>query len=628
MITQMRKLTFLVTNKEYENFIEDIRKLGVVHVDLLQAGATSAEFENAKALDARFDNAFKTLDFAAESYKTDKDYKMIDVDTKSQNLNSMALGILDKIDSLTADETKIKHTIDAVEKDIAKLEPWGEFDKERFNDLRDNGYQVNCWACPSKFFKAEWRDDFYATPVNEVDKKIFFLTFSQQKPDITAEYIDLPDKKLSVLINEKKSLDKQLEDVHEDLLKVNGECRESLKAAKVLNENEISLSKVHLSAESVADDYLKLMVGWVPLEKEEPVLKYLEENKIFFEEEQPKEEDNVPVEIKNDKYSSLFEPILKMYSLPSYRDLDVTPFFAPFFMLFFGLCLGDAGYGLIVLAASIFLFCKSSEKVKPYAKLGIYLGATTVVCGLLTGTFFGIDLSQQSWAFLAPVKKLFITDKNFTLFGYSPMMVISVIIGLIQVLLGMVLAGMKAAKLHGWKYAIGKISWVVAIITAIVAFGLPACGVNFPQVVTYVLYGIIALALIGIFFVNSPGKNIFMNFGTGLWDTYGMATGLLGDLLSYIRLFALGLTGGVLGSVFNQLAFDMTSSMSWAIRWLPMLIILLFGHGINFALCMISSFVHPMRLTFVEFFKNADFEGGGKAYEPFKIKKYQQQAES
>ena len=182
MITQMRKLTFLVTNKEYENFIEDIRKLGAVHVDLLQAGATSAEFENAKALDARFDNAFKTLDFAAESYKTDKDYKMIDVDTKSQNLNSMALGILDKIDSLTADETKIKHAIDAVEKDIAKLEPWGEFDKERFNDLRDNGYQVNCWACPSKFFKAEWRDDFYATPVNEVDKKIFFLTFSLLYP--------------------------------------------------------------------------------------------------------------------------------------------------------------------------------------------------------------------------------------------------------------------------------------------------------------------------------------------------------------------------------------------------------------------------------------------------------------
>jgi V/A-type H+-transporting ATPase subunit I len=101
-----------------------------------------------------------------------------------------------------------------------------------------------------------------------------------------------------------------------------------------------------------------------------------------------------------------------------------------------------------------------------------------------------------------------------------------------------------------------------------------------------------------------------------------MSTGLLGDLLSYIRLFALGLTGGVLGSVFNSLATDMTESMPAYIRWLPMILILLFGHGINFALCIISSFVHPMRLTFVEYFKNAEFEGGGKEYTPFKMKKY------
>jgi V/A-type H+-transporting ATPase subunit I len=78
----------------------------------------------------------------------------------------------------------------------------------------------------------------------------------------------------------------------------------------------------------------------------------------------------------------------------------------------------------------------------------------------------------------------------------------------------------------------------------------------------------------------------------------------------------------VLGSVFNSLAIDMTDSLPWTLRWLPMLIILLLGHGINFALCMISSFVHPMRLTFVEFFKNANFEGGGKAYEPFEVKTY------
>ena len=98
-----------------------------------------------------------------------------------------------------------------------------------------------------------------------------------------------------------------------------------------------------------------------------------------------------------------------------------------------------------------------------------------------------------------------------------------------------------------------------------------------------------------------------------------MSTGLLGDLLSYIRLFALGLTGGVLGSVFNQLAMEMSPDVP-VVHELVMLIILLFGHGINFGLCMISSFVHPMRLTFVEYFKNADFEGNGKEYQPFQVK--------
>lgn len=308
-----------------------------------------------------------------------------------------------------------------------------------------------------------------------------------------------------------------------------------------------------------------------------------------------------------------------MYSLPRYSDLDITPFLAPFFMLFFGLCMGDAGYGLLILVASIIAKGKLKPDMKPFANLGMILGGMTIVCGALTGSFFGIDLTQQDWAFLSGVKPYFISENNFKLFGYSPMMVIAVIIGLIQVLFGMVLAGIKAAKLYGWKYGIGKFSWVVALLAAIACFGLPLCGVALPSAITYILYGIMGISVIGIFFLNSPDKNIFMNFGTGLWNTYGMATGLLGDLLSYIRLFALGLTGGVLGGVFNELATTMTSSMDWWIRWLPMMIILLLGHGINFALCMISSFVHPMRLTFVEFFKNAEFEGGGKAYNPFRI---------
>ena len=215
-------------------------------------------------------------------------------------------------------------------------------------------------------------------------------------------------------------------------------------------------------------------------------------------------------------------------------------------------------------------------------------------------------------------------------FGYSPMMVISVIIGLIQVLLGMTLAGCKAVKNYGFIYGVGKFSWVVALVSATVLFGFPLFGAEWSKPVQYVLYVLIAISALGIFFLNNPnaykkdsalGKalGVGSNFGAGIWATYGMSTGLLGDLLSYIRLFALGLTGGVLGSVFNQLAMEMSPDIP-VVHELVMLIILLFGHGINFGLCMISSFVHPMRLTFVEYFKNAEFEGNGKEYQPFKMK--------
>ena len=120
-----------------------------------------------------------------------------------------------------------------------------------------------------------------------------------------------------------------------------------------------------------------------------------------------------------------------------------------------------------------------------------------------------------------------------------------------------------------------------------------------------------------IFLFNNLKRNIFINIGAGLWDTYNTATGLLGDTLSYIRLFALGISSAVLGLVFNDLAVNMSGDIP-VVKQLVMLIILLFGHSVNLFMAGLGSFVHPMRLTFVEFYKNAGFEGGGKKYQPFR----------
>ncbi len=613
MIEKMKKLTFLVTNTEYDSFIQNLRELGVVHVEQLQEGATSPELQSALDLEQRYRSA---LDYVAKA-EAQEGVTVAPAPTTDPAL------LLANVESLREEEAGLVHQVSELDKVIKELTPWGDFDPASLKALEEaTGYTARFWRCTTKQFDPAWD----AIVVNEADKRTYFITFNAgERPDIPAEQLTLPAQRLQLTLQQKQEAESKLAVCRTTLSTINATERNVLEEGMRRSQSDISLRKVQLSNQSMADGYLKLMLGWVRADRTDALVKYLQDNHIFYEMENPAFEDDVPVEITEDSFSRLFVPILKMYSLPNYHEIDPTAFFAPFFMLFFGLCLGDGGYGLLVMLAGLAIVLKGGESVKDYGKLALWLGGSTVVCGLAMGTFFGIDLSQQDWAFLAPVKKYFISDNGIgPIFGYSPMMVISIIIGLIQVLLGMVLKAAKAWMSYGVGYAIGTLSWVVALLFAVLLFGLPYCGVVLPKAVQILFSVLIGIACIGIFLYNNPAayKNPItgplLNLGSGVYSVYSMATGLLGDLLSYIRLFALGLTGGVLGGVFNSLALDMTSSMPWYLRWLPMVIILLFGHGITFALSLISAFVHPMRLIFVEFFKNANFSGGGKAYQPFK----------
>lgn len=623
MIQKMKKLTFLVTNGEYDKFIDSIRQLGVIHVEQLQQGATSEEFQNGINLAQRLKNALSVLDYAKDSYTPRNEYAEAEANA------SKGLQKLEEVERLAEKENALRHEVDSVEKDIQKLDVWGEIDWQSVERLAKTGTKMYFFSTPGKLYKAEWADLYYATHIAEANKKIYFVAFASETPDITAELMELPKVSLAALKQQKRELKQQIEDVHEQLLAVNGEYRASILAAQLSNENDIQLSRVHLSSESVAGDAVKLMIGWTLEERVNEVTEFLDREHIYYEVEDPAFDDDVPIKIVNNRFATLFEPILRMYSLPNYHDIDPLPLFAPFFMLFFGLCMGDLGYGLLITAISlVIMFAKPS--LKAYGQLGALLGGMTCVCGFVTGTFFGIDLATVDWEWIKPMQPYFLNDSmKDSFFGYSPMMVISVIIGLVQVLIGMFMAGCKAVKNYGFIYGVGKFSWVLALLSAVALFGLPMFGAVLPLAVQYVLYALIAISAFGIYFLNNPAAyakegslkkmlGVGLNLGSGLWATYGMSTGLLGDLLSYIRLFALGLTGGVLGSVFNSLAIDMSPQIP-VVHEVVMLLILLLGHSINFGLCMISSFVHPMRLTFVEYFKNADFSGNGKEYKPFKI---------
>ena len=399
MIEKMKKLTFLVTQKEYDAFIDGLREQGVVHVQQLKQGQTSPALQKALDERTRYQQALDYLDISLSAWEKE-------VANASNPLNNWQNGptgaLLDYVEKLKAEEVNIRHTIDEAEKNIQKLEPWGNFDWESIKKLQqETGMQVYFYACAAKSFQKDWAEKYFATTIDEYRKRTYFLAFSDEEPDIKAERLELPGGSLEGYRQELAEAKKALQANHDTTCQVARQYREALATGLKQAQSEIQLRQVELSDESIAEGAVRLMVGWTLEEKADGLAKWLDEKKVYYELEDPAYEDDVPVKIKNDGYTSLFEPILRMYSLPNYHDIDPSLFFAPFFMLFFGLCLGDGGYGLIVLLGGIYLALKGNEETKKYGQLGIWLGLATLVCGLLTGTVFGIDLTQQDWAFLA-----------------------------------------------------------------------------------------------------------------------------------------------------------------------------------------------------------------------------------
>lgn len=603
MITKMKKLTFLVYHKEYDAFLNNLRDLGVVHIAEKQQGmADNSALQEKIRLSARLSATIKLLQNIKTEEKVTDDSETVSA--------SRGMQILDEVDELLNHKSSLQQQILAYEKELAVLEPWGDFSPESIAKLRDSGYDIGFYISTEANFNEDWIEAYNAMVINRVASKVYFITFTKtnQEIDLDVERIKLPDRSYSqtqeLILNNKEELLRQEETLHNIARK---DIPSLLAARKELN-GEIEFDQVVLNTEPAAGEKLMLLQGWLPASEEDPIVAYLNSQSVYYDIKKPAPEDNVPIQLNNKGLFAWFEPICKLYMLPKYNELDLTPFFAPFFMLFFGLCLGDSGYGLfLLLGVSLYrLLAKNiGQTMKPILSLVQLLAASTFFCGMLTGTFFGANFYDLDWPFIQRMKQAIAMDNN-------DMFQLSLLLGVIQILFGMILKAVNQAIQFGFKYAVGTIGWIILLVSVGLAAVLPAV---FPMGGTAHLV-ILAIAGAMILFYNSPDKNIFINFGLGLWDSYNMVTGLLGDILSYVRLFALGLSGGILASVFNSLAVGMSPDNVIA-GPIVMVLIFVIGHSINIFMNVLGAMVHPMRLTFVEFFKNSGYEGGGKEYKPF-----------
>lgn len=600
MIAKMKKLTFLVYHKEYESFLVSLRELGLVHITTRAQGvAENAELQNSIRLTGRYAAAAKYLQ-----------QLMVPAQPHEGNAQKGAEA-LENVERIQYELQQLGQRMQALEKEISALEPWGDFDPKSVERLRDAGYQIDFYLCSEKQFMQEWVDLYNATIIGREGSKLYFVTVTPvgEEVELDVEAVKLPGSSLSALKQRHQEMLKQQEDFQQQLKQLAATVLPDLQAAQHEVQTQIEFSKVILSSDAVAGNKLMLLEGWAPVKCIDQIREFLSTQEAYYEVTDPTPEDNVPICLENNRFFRLFEPIMRLYMLPKYNELDLTPFFAPFFMLFFGLCLGDSGYGLfMVLAVTLYrMFAKKIESsMKSILTLVQLLGLSTMVCGLLTGTCFGFNLYDIQLPFFQTLKETISLD-NQQMFN------LSLILGGVQIIFGMILKSVNQTIQLGFKYAVSTIGWLIILVSTAFAFAAPSV---LPMGGTVHLVFLVIGALMAYFY-NSPDKNIFVNFGLGLWDTYNMATGLLGDVLSYVRLFALGLSGGILASVFNSLAAGMSPDNVIA-GPIVMVLIFLIGHSINIFMNVLGAMVHPMRLTFVEFFKNSGYEGGGKEYKPFR----------
>ena len=601
MITPMTKLTMLIYHRDYKQFLIDLREHGVVHVhakkETLQDDVMKAKMTEMKHIS----NTIKLLEKVNKSTSQQVN--------KLMDLNNAEL--IAFIDDKFAEIDSIQQQIASLQKDDNVYNVWGNFPEDKIKQIQNN-WDLRFFSVPQNKYDATWEQEFNAFVINEISGFKYFTTLTSKDKDVNieAEKYHFPSLSKSEIKAQIDDLKNKLSETKQYLSEIAEDAIAKLNEYKTAVQNDTEFYKVSEAASTLADDKIMMLEGWVPAEIEANTTSWLSEKEVYFEATEPeKNVDNPPIKLKNRRFAKLFEMIGNMYSIPTYWELDMTPFFAPFFVMFFGFCMGDLGYGALICVITLALIL--SKKLKDMNNilwLGFFLGFGTIIMGTISGTFFGVPLLD--------VEGIPVLDKLKSIMfqpdGIYSAFYVSLIIGVFQILFGMCLKIINMTKLYGFGAAVSTIGWVIMLLGGIVSFLIDGIGIPF--------YACLIVGAVLVYLLNGPINSFaapFKNIGSGLWDTYNMATGLLGDVLSYIRLFALGLSGSILGLVFNDLAMNMKPDIP-VVGTIVMVLILVFGHTMNIALSALSAFVHPMRLTFVEFYKNSGFVGGAKEYTPFK----------
>lgn len=568
MIEKMTKYSFVLLSADKEEFLSGLQDLGLVDI-------TRSE----KPVD---DNTAEML---------------ADIEAQRKLISEIEAGS----DSTLAG---MKENLKNLQKSADAVRVWGDWDRKA---LAETGLALHFYSVPAKKFESGWEQD-YAIQTVEDDGKTCWFVIVGDNAGFPLKELPEPSQELGALEEE---IRKQEEDIAAYAASLEARKAEIPALQKDLAEKQAGLSRALASAagESAAENLLSVFEGFAPAGCDAALEKDFDAMNLVWFKDAAVLEDNPPIEFRNNKFVKMFEVLTDMYGRPAYNGFDPTPYIAVFFMLFFAFCMGDAGYGLILIALGLGL----KKTLGDLSPLVVTLGVATTVIGFLFHTFFSMDIAQ--WQMFQPIKGIFLPSK---IAGYDGTMVLSLIVGIVHLCIAMVVKTYTATKQNGFTNSLGTWGWTLLIVGGVIVGTFALLGVIDKGITKTIIIVLGVLSAIGIFLLNDIHRNPLANIGSGLWETYNTVTGLLGDVLSYLRLYALGLAGSMLGKAFNDIGSMVLGDGGSIGMWIPFILIVLVGHTLNIAMAALGAFVHPLRLNFLEFFKNSGYEAAGRNYNPLK----------
>lgn len=589
MVTEMTKYDFILMSGDADAFLAKLQQVGLV--DITRSVKPVDEQSEKLALRAEiYRKALSALKQVEPAEFAEKTY------------GDLAVNVLDTISA----KDEALNQLAQLRKELEESRPWGNFDVNGIKRLAEKGLKLHFYK--TKVVDPAWKEQYALSEISELEGYTYFVVVADSEEyEFPLKELPAPTRDCSAIEKEIKSLEDDVEKYDRHLAEL--KCHEpdlQRELDKLLSKLDLHLAGV--AGEKAAEDYLTVFEGFVPTDKEAALSEMLEQEHVFYVADKAVVDDNPPIKLKNNKFVSMFEMLTDMYGRPKYDEFDPTVFISIFFMLFFAFCMGDMGYGLVLIGASLALK-KMLGKIAP---LGITLGIATTVVGFLFHTFFSVDMLTWSWL-PEGVKKCMLPSQ---IAGFDGTMVLALLVGIVHICLAMIVKTYQSTKVKGFANSLSTWGWTLLIVGGVIVGGLALMGVMDKAVTKWVIIGIGVLSALGIFFLNDLHRNPLLNFGSGLWETYNTATGLLGDVLSYLRLYALGLAGAKLGEAFN--AIGVQALGDGGAGWIPFVLIVVVGHTLNVAMCVLGAFVHPLRLNFLEFFKNSGYEGSGREYHPLK----------